>query len=124
VDHTEFLRPTLQRLEAIVRFEAERTAGRHGIVSLSADGQLSDPSALANPGIEAGHEKAAHGGKGERGTRPGHRPAAPGHHRAEAGALRESRPALSFSEQIRQLAARPMLAQAPVQATQPRQDAE
>ncbi|HBD33276.1 MAG TPA: hypothetical protein DC084_06755, partial [Cupriavidus sp.] len=55
----EFLRPALLQLEAIVQFEAERTAGRHGIVSLSADGLLRDPSVFALKGIEARPEKAA-----------------------------------------------------------------
>ena len=100
----EFLRPALLQLEAIVQFEAERTAGRHGIVSLSADGLLRDPSVFALKGIEARPEKVApsdgkHDKRGKA-TKPH-----PGRH---ASPLTEpARPAASFTDQIRQLASRP-----------------
>jgi len=100
----EFLRPALLQLEAIVQFEAERTAGRHGIVSLSADGLLRDPSVFALKGIEARPEKAAPS-DGKHDKRGKSAKPHPGRHASPH--TEPARPAASFTDQIRQLASRP-----------------
>ncbi|GJG97587.1 VCBS domain-containing protein [Cupriavidus pauculus] len=95
-DNALMLQSTLRQLQAIASLEAARMAGRHGVVSLSADGWLPDPSVFALKGIEARPEKPAEKSEPQRG-KPGQRakPSATG-----------PRAAASFSEQVRQLAAR------------------
>mgnify|MGYP001214799549 CR=1 FL=1 len=89
-DDAVMLQSTLQQLQAIARLEAARMAGRQGVVSLSADGWLPDPSVFALKGIEARPEKPAEKPEPQRGK----------------PAQRAPRAAASFSEQLRLLAAR------------------
>nr|WP_315597930.1 VCBS domain-containing protein [uncultured Cupriavidus sp.] len=89
-DDAVMLQSTLQQLQAIARLEAARMAGRQGVVSLSADGWLPDPSVFALKGIEARPEKPVEKSEPQRG-KPGQR---------------TPRAAASFSEQLRKLAAR------------------
>lgn len=84
-DNSVKLRPTLVQLQSIAELEQWRMNGRQGVVSLSADGWLRDPSVFALKGIEA---RAA--------------PARP----AEPPRGGKPRAAAAFSEQVRQLAAR------------------
>ncbi|CAG2139117.1 hypothetical protein LMG26411_01659 [Cupriavidus numazuensis] len=94
-DPSVMLQPTLQQLEAIARLEQARMAGRQGVVSLSADGWLGDPSVFALKGIEARSAQAENAEKARERQRgkPDTRRATP-------------RAAAPFSEQVRQLAAR------------------
>jgi VCBS repeat-containing protein len=93
--------PALLQLEAIVQFEAERTAGRHG-TSLSADRLLRDPSVRAQ-GHRGPPEKAAPSdGKHDKRGKSAKRTRA-----AMLATTEPARPAASFTDQIRQLASRP-----------------